>query len=125
MVKKRIILSFIILLLVGLTAIYFCDKAISNYAEGKMYSETSAIPYNKVGVLLGTSKFLPGKVINPYYFYRIEATLKLMRDARIKYLIISGDNGSREYNEPEMMRADLMRSGIDSAHIFLDYAGFR
>jgi SanA protein len=125
MVKKRIILLFIILLVVGLTAIYFCDKAISNYAEGKMYSETSAIPYNKVGVLLGTSKFLPGKVINPYYFYRIEATLKLMRDARIKYLIISGDNGSREYNEPEMMRADLMRSGIDSAHIFLDYAGFR
>ena len=39
--------------------------------------------------------------------------------------MISGDNGRRGYNEPESMRSDLIRAGIDSTVLFLDYAGFR
>jgi SanA protein len=40
-------------------------------------------------------------------------------------MIISGDNGRPEYNEPEMMREDLIKAGIDSTRLYLDYAGFR
>ena len=51
--------------------------------------------------------------------------IKLIADSKIKYVIISGDNGTKKYNEPEMMRSDLIKGGIDSALIILDYAGFR
>ena len=57
--------------------------------------------------------------------YRIDAAVKLFRQGKIKYLIVSGDNGRKEYNEPETMRADLISAGVDSSKIFLDYAGFR
>jgi SanA protein len=63
--------------------------------------------------------------MNPYYANRINAAAILMKAGKIRYLIISGDNSRKEYNEPEEMRKDLMRSGIDSSFIFLDYAGFR
>ena len=43
----------------------------------------------------------------------------------MKYIIISGDNSKKEYNEPQMMKEDLVSSGIDSTIIYLDYAGFR
>ncbi len=125
MTKKRILISLTVLLLGVIAIIFICNKKIVDNAEGKLYSETNTIPFNKVGLLLGTSKFLKSGTKNPYYTYRIEATLKLIADSKIKYVIISGDNGTKEYNEPEMMRSDLIKGGIDSAHIILDYAGFR
>ncbi|MBX3252693.1 MAG: YdcF family protein [Chitinophagaceae bacterium] len=122
-VKKR----YIILLVIAATVavIYFCNKRINDAAEGKLYSDTSAIPYNKTGLLLGTGKFLNNGSVNPYYRFRIEAARDLLRSGKIKFLIISGDNSRKEYDEPSLMRSDLIDAGIDSTVIFLDYAGFR
>ncbi|OYU96918.1 MAG: protein SanA [Bacteroidetes bacterium B1(2017)] len=122
---KKIILSLTLLLLGIVGIIYVCNKKIEEEAKGLLYTETSDIPYNKVGLLLGTSKFLSNGTQNQYYFYRIDATLKLMAASKISYVIISGDNSTQDYNEPELMRADLIKGGVDSTHIFLDYAGFR
>ena len=63
--------------------------------------------------------------INLYYKYRIEAVTKLYRSGKIKFILISGDNGSKSYNEPELMKQDLVENNIPEANIFLDYAGFR
>ena len=90
-----------------------------------MFTDAKTIPYNKVGLLLGTSKRLKSGYQNLYYNYRIEAATQLLKEGRIKYLVISGDNSRKEYSEPEDMRADLIAAGIDSTVIFLDYAGFR
>ena len=35
--------------------ILFCNYLISKYSEGKVFGDTTFIPYNKVGLLLGTS----------------------------------------------------------------------
>lgn len=118
-------ITVMFLLVVTLAIVYICNKIIIDNAKGKLFSDTNTIPFNKVGLLLGTAKYLGNGIANPYYTYRIGATIKLITDSKIKYVIISGDNGRKEYNEPEMMRADLMEAGIDSSNIFLDYAGFR
>jgi SanA protein len=78
-----------------------------------------------VGLLLGTGKYNADSSINYYYKYRIDAVISVMRAKKIGYLIISGDNSRSDYDEPSMMRADLINAGIDSSRIFLDYAGFR
>ncbi len=107
-------------------AVYFCNWYIHHAAEGRIYSDISGIPKNHVGLLLGTGKYLTdGKTANPYYVYRIEAAEKLLRENKIEYLVISGDNGRLTYSEPEDMRRSLIELGIDSGRIFLDYAGFR
>jgi len=126
MFKKRTLylLLFLLAAFTGYT-IYWCNNSIEQSAIGKLYSNIDSIPYNKTGLLLGTSKYLPGNYVNPYYDHRIQAAVKLIKAGKIKYLIISGDNATRYYNEPEMMRRDVERAGIDSAVIYLDYAGFR
>jgi SanA protein len=75
--------------------------------------------------LLGTSKYGKHGRNNPYYDYRIEAAINLLKNGKIKYIVISGDNSRKDYNEPESMRSDLIKGGIDPANIYLDYAGFR
>ena len=103
----------------------YCDRQVEAASLKNIYSDLEKIPHNHVGLLLGTGKYLAGGYINPYYKYRIDAAVQLMGAGKITYLIISGDNGRKEYNEPEMMKRDLIAAGIDSSCIYLDYAGFR
>jgi len=96
------------------------------FAVNRTYSkdEIKDIPHNKIGLLLGTSKHL-GDRINLYYQYRIDACVELYNNGKIDYVLISGDNGTVQYNEPETMRKDLIAKGIPKNKIVLDYAGFR
>ena len=127
MMRKTKIFVIVVLCIVIVTSItvYWCNKTIDHTAKGKLYSSTETIPFNKVGLLLGTGKYLSNGRINPYYSYRIDAAVKLLTAGKIKYIIISGDNSRQDYNEPEQMRSDLIKAGIDPSFIYLDYAGFR
>jgi SanA protein len=124
--KVRVIFTYLsVLLIILLLAIFFSDRVITNAAKGKLYSSIEAIPYNKTGLLPGTSKYLVAGYLNPYYTYRMDAAIRLLKAGKIRYIIISGDNSSIYYNEPALMRADLLKAGIDSSCIYSDYAGFR
>jgi SanA protein len=126
MKKKKLFLWISLSLVIGgLLSLFLCNQIIVHSAAGKMYTDTNEIPYHKVGLLLGTSKTLANGYNNPYYVYRIQAAVALFKAQKIKYIVVSGDNGRSTYNEPEAMRADLMEAGIDSSNIYLDYAGFR
>lgn len=103
----------------------WANYTINSFAEGKTYSTVSEIPKNKVGLILGTSKKLKGGQSNPYYSNRITAAVTLFKAGKIKYVLVSGDNGSIYYNEPTAMKKDLISAGIPKEKIFLDYAGFR
>ena len=123
--KKKMLVFFLFLVVIILLIIYTCNEVIVYTTKGKLYSNVDSIPFNRVGLLLGTSKYAAGDIDNPFYDYRIDAAVKLIKSGKIKYLIISGDNGRKEYNEPASMRTDLIKQGIDSSVIYLDYAGFR
>jgi SanA protein len=122
---KKTMWAMAIAIVIAVAFIAFANKSIKSVASGKLYSDTTSIPYNKVGLLLGCSKLLSNGYPNLYYQNRIDAAADLLKAGKIKYLVISGDNGCKEYNEPEDMRNDLIRRGIDSSKIILDYAGFR
>jgi SanA protein len=119
--KNIVIWSILITFLLILVSNLMVRYSYSNF----IYSSIDSIPQKKVGLLLGTNKYLKAGGINPYYQYRIEATAALIKKGKIKFVIVSGDNSIIEYNEPVQMRDDLIRMGVDSCIIYLDYAGFR
>ena len=122
--KRALKISISCLLLIAFSIISI-DYYVSKQTSEKIYTQVNKIPEHKVGLLLGTSKYLSSGHINLYYKYRIEAVTKLYRSGKIKFILISGDNGSKSYNEPELMKQDLIENGIPTSKIFLDYAGFR
>tara|TARA_R110002167_G_scaffold8345_11_gene38713 strand:+ start:87 stop:722 length:636 start_codon:yes stop_codon:yes gene_type:complete len=105
--------------------IFVCNIIISSTAEGQTYSDTDTVPANRVGLVLGTSNRLTNGSPNPYYTYRINATIALYKARKIEFVLVSGDNGSIYYNEPNTIKKDLINGGIPEHVIFLDYAGFR
>jgi len=124
--KIRFFLKIILVLIVlAVISILISNKLIEKASQNKLFDSTEIIPQNKVALLLGTGKYTQGKYINLYYKYRIEATIKLYESGKINFILISGDNSRKEYDEPNTMKQDLMEKGIPEAKIYLDYAGFR
>ncbi len=111
-----------ILTLIG---IFGTDILVEKSTADKIFNSTEKIPHNKVGLFLGTGKKLPSGRINLYYKYRIEAAEKLFKAGKVDYILVSGDNSRKNYDEPSTIKEDLIRKGIPSNKIYLDYAGFR
>ena len=120
--KLQIAVTTVFLLLIFvLTA----NKTIEDSTDDRIYTEISKTPYNKVGLLLGTSKFLGSGLPNQYFFNRIDATMDLYNSQKIEFIVISGDHGKKTYNEPLDMKNELIKRGVPEQKIYLDYAGFR
>ncbi len=111
-------LSFFSLLTLSHAFVYFTTVDYQ-------YKSLQKVPYNKVGVLLGTSKYMTQGGINPFYQNRIDAAVELFRSGKISFILVSGDNATLSYNEPIMIKHDLLKYGIPEKKIFLDFAGFR
>jgi SanA protein len=124
--RRKILIWFLPVLLVLVVAsiigFYFL---VSSSADQRIYIETENIPYNKVGLLLGTSKYSGPGLINQFYKFRIDAAVALFKSGKIDYIIVSGDNRHESYNEPREMRKNLIEAGVPEDRIILDFAGFR
>jgi len=103
---------------------FACNYLIELEAKGYTYANLRELPQQKVGLLLGTSKFLHGGGVNPYFQYRIDAAVTLFNQGKIHYILVSGDNSHRSYNEPITFKKELIKRGIPEHRIVLDYAGF-
>ena len=69
--KKIVLMGIPLLLIVLVITIYVCNRTIQKNSETYIYSTVSDIPYNKVGLLLGTSPKLKSGKANLYFDYKI------------------------------------------------------
>lgn len=122
---KKILKIGVLIAILSLIGIFGADRLVEKSTSNKVFSSTKEIPHNKVGLFLGTGKFLSNGRINLYYKYRIEAALKLFKAGKVDFILVSGDNSTKDYDEPSTIKEDLIKQGIPSNKIYLDYAGFR
>ncbi len=123
--KRRKLFLFTLIVLCPMLLVIYSNLAVNLEAADKTFDDVNAIPENEVGLVLGTAKYLKNGNVNLYFKYRIAATVELYNYGKIKYVLISGDNGRSTYDEPTDFKNELVRLGIPSNRIYLDYAGFR
>lgn len=92
--------------------------------KGDIYRDPDLLPKNHVWLLLGTTPSVNG-VNNIFFSTRIEAAKTLFERGKIDHILVSWDNSTKAYNEPEAMRKALLKAWIPESAITLDYAGFR
>lgn len=124
-VKRVFVYGVVLPFFLCCMGVLFCNYRISCYAKGKIFRDTTLIPYNKVGLLLGTSPRVKGGRSNPYFNNRINAAVALYEAGKIKYILISGDNRRHNYNEPQAMKDSLIKRGVPKEVLVLDFAGLR
>jgi SanA protein len=92
------------------------ERIVTNY---------ELLPDSSVVLVLGTSNKLSNGSPNPYFEERITLAAELYKRKKGIHFLLSGDNRTRYYNEPEAMRKALLKSGVPNTAITLDYAGLR
>jgi len=83
------------------------------------------LPDSGVALVLGTSHRLSNGSPNPFFHNRMATAAILYKEGKIIHFIVSGDNRTRYYNEPVEMQKALIKLGVPSEAITMDYAGLR
>jgi len=119
--------TLLVILFLSLTyvLIVYNHNSMRNEAKPYIYKDVAKIPSKRAALVLGCSKYLHNGHLNYFYKYRIEAAVELFKARKVKAIVVSGDNGRKSYDEPTQMHDDLVKAGIPSKYIQLDYAGFR
>lgn len=125
--RKKIRNISVILLILVIGLVWGVNAFVVKDTKKQVYTDVNAIPKNKVGLLLGTAKYMDKarNIINIFYFNRIDAAVALYMAGKIDYIIVSGDNSTQFYNEPLLMKNDLIAKGVPAERILFDFAGLR
>jgi SanA protein len=123
----RRLLGFLLVVLVLLLGVVVYANVTAIWASrGRLFTEVSALPATKVGLVLGTTDRGVNGGENLYFRYRIDAAVRVWKAGKLETLIVSGDNDSDPYyNEPEKMKHALVERGIPSDRIVCDPKGLR
>lgn len=114
-----------ILVLLPVLALIISNQVIRFSTEGYLYDTVEDIPHNRVGLVLGTSPRIRNGGPNPYFNNRMEAAANLYHGGKVNFLLVSGDNRTKYYNEPEYMRRALIELEVPPDAIYVDNAGLR
>ena len=82
-----------------------------------------SLPHRKVALVLGCSPKLRDGSTNYFFIFRMDAGAKLIKNGNVDYLLVSGDNRRRDYDEPTAMKEALIARGVAPDRIVCDYAG--
>ncbi|MDR2039174.1 MAG: YdcF family protein [Bacteroidales bacterium] len=115
--KKILILSIIVA--ASFLGINYFVKYSSNK---KCYKYLNNVPPCEVGIVLGAG--IRGNSPSKYLEDRLNAAINLYKSNKVQKLLLTGDNGRKDYDELTVMKRYCYRNGVDTARIYLDYAGF-
>ena len=121
---KRLTLFGLLLFVLGVGLIIYANATAVWASQGKLFEDVKDLPSAKVGLVFGTTDRLKGRE-NRYFRYRIDAAVKVWKAGKVETLIVSGDNRSKYYNEPQKMKNALIEEGVPASRIVCDYAGLR
>lgn len=122
---KRIALSLCGFLLLVVAFTLYVNIKVEKAAKERINTEVDSIPYNKVALLLGTNPLNRYGRPNSYFTNRINTAAELYHAGKVDFIIASGDNHTKGYDEPTAMRDSLTAHGVPEDRIILDFAGFR
>lgn len=114
-----VVLALVVLVVVSANA-WIWGASAGRIEELGAPDDTATAP---VAIVLGAA-VRPSGEPSPWLRYRLDTAARLYRSGRVEAILVSGDNGRENYNEPVAMRRYLVAAGIPAEAIALDYAGF-
>jgi len=122
---RRLRTMLIALPLLALLLICCANWWVIKSTEDKVLTDINLLNGRSVALVLGTSNKLRNGSANPFFENRIKAAAELYREGKVIHFILSGDNRSKYYNEPNEMKKALVLLGVPDSAITLDRAGLR
>ena len=122
MIKKIIIISIVLILLVALGTILVNLMVVLSTKGQIVESKEKDEEYDAILVLgCGVWDTDPSPLLKE----RLDKAVELYKNGYAKKIIMSGDHGRDNYDEVNVMKKYAIDNGIPSSDIFMDHAGFK
>lgn len=82
------------------------------------------VPAKRVAIVFG-ARVYPDERLSAMLADRVAAGVDLYRAGKVDVLLMTGDNSTIDYNEPDTMKAYAMQLGMPEDAVVVDYAGRR
>jgi vancomycin permeability regulator SanA len=122
-VTRGIVMTAFTALAVGLSIGLIAKVYVDASASRHMYSTAADTPEAPVALVLG-AQVNPDGSPSAFLKARLDLAHELYRAGKVRVILVSGDNGTIHYNEPDNMRRYLIQAGVPAEHVVADYAGF-
>jgi len=120
---KKIAYRLLLLGIITIVIIYGLSWHILSSTKDQIFKKAPNVPEAYTAIVLGASVYSSGR-LSTILEDRVRSALQLYRKGKVKRFLLSGDNGSKNYNEPQAMKEYLIKQGVPEDDIFMDYAGF-
>lgn len=87
------------------------------------YAELEDIPEAEAALILGAKVYSDGR-LSSIMKDRADSGLELYKSGKVKKLLVSGDHGTKKYDEVNAVKDYLLARGVRADDLFLDHAGF-
>jgi SanA protein len=91
--------------------------------RGAATRDVADVPPAQAALVLGAQVYADGRP-SVMLADRVRAAEALYRAGKVSKLLLSGDHGRWDYDEPGAMRRMLLADGVPARDIFTDHAGF-
>ncbi|MFF5078728.1 vancomycin high temperature exclusion protein [Actinoplanes sp. NPDC000266] len=119
---RRGILAGLVVVMLGVAVLLSGELWVRGEARGHVFSEAD-VPAAPVAIVLGAEVYADGSP-SPFLAARLDIARRLYETGKVKAILVSGDHGRWEYDEPGSMQVYLIAHGVPASRIAIDYAGF-
>lgn len=120
--RHRILASAIAVVLLGGLVVGGANAWVQIDVSGHTF-HTADAPSAPVALVLGAG-LRPDGTPSPYLAQRLDDAIALYRAGKIPSILVSGDNGTNDHDEPTAMLDYLVAAGVPAQAVTRDYAGF-
>lgn len=110
--------------LAGVLLVAVAEWYVAAASRDRIAGNAADVPVHAPVLVLGCSPTFMGGP-NGYFYNRMDTAAGLWKAGKATSFVVSGDNSSHDYNEPELMKRALVERGVPEELIVCDFAGLR
>lgn len=108
---------------IGFIASLLIYSHIHKTAKPHIYSSLEGLSKKQVALVLGARVFSNGN-LSLMMQDRADQGIALYKSGKVSKILVSGDHGTKKYDEVNTIRNYMIKQGVPAEDIFMDHAGF-
>lgn len=123
---RAISLSGIGLLVAASAALVLSNQIVLKQSQKYLLSanEFASMSSGTQAIIVLGAYVRPNGIISPALRERLDKGLELYKLGVAAKILVSGDHGTKEYDEVQAMKDYLLKNGVPESDVFMDHAGF-
>ncbi len=123
-ILRAVTAAVILAALLLCAAVFMINRKMMTAAESRILTENEAVSKGADCILVLGAGVWDGGVPSHMLSDRLDEAISLYKLGASDKLLMSGDHGSTDYDEVNVMKRYAIEAGVPSENVFMDHAGF-